>query len=114
VKLRADVEVFVAVQPIDLRWSFDRLAGCVTERIGRNPKGGALFVFFGRRSPDRVKILFYDRGGYCLFYRRLDRGTFRRPLVRSDDATSVSIDARELDALLEGLDLPDEKKPPLH
>lgn len=66
-RLPADVEVFVAVQPIDLRWSFDRLAGCVAERVGRNPKGGALFVFFGRRS-DRVKILYYDRGGYCLFY----------------------------------------------
>lgn len=112
-RLPADVEVFVAVQPIDLRWSFDRLAGCVAERVGRNPKGGALFVFFGRRS-DRVKILFYDRGGYCLFYRRLDRGTFRRPVVRADDATSVSIDARELDALLEGIDLSDEKKRPLH
>ena len=112
-KLRADVEVFLALQPIDLRWSFDRLAGCVTERVGRNPKGGALFVFFGRRS-DRVKILFYDRGGYCLFYKRLDRGTFRRPVVRADDATSVSIDARELDLLLEGLDLSAEKKTPLH
>ena len=112
-KLRADVEVFVAVRPIDLRWSFDRLAGVVSEQIGRNPRGGALFVFFGRRS-DRVKVLFYDRGGYCLFYKRLDRGTFRRPVVRDDDATSVSIDARELDALLEGLDLPDEKTPPLH
>lgn len=49
-KLRADVEVFVAVRPIDLRWSFDRLAGVVSEQIGRNPKAGALFVFFGRRS----------------------------------------------------------------
>ena len=112
-KLRADVEVFIALQPIDLRWSFDRLAGCVAERVGRNPKGGALFVFFGRRS-DRVKILFHDRGGYCLFYKRLDRGTFRRPVVHADDATSVSIDARELDLLLEGLDLPAEKKTPLH
>ena len=108
-KFPADVEVFVATEPIDLRWSFDRLAGCVQERIGRSPKGGALFVFFGRRSSERIKILFYDRGGFCLFYKRLDRGTFTRPAV-GQDASSVLIDTRELDILLQGLVLPEKKR----
>lgn len=112
-KLRADVDVFIALEPIDLRWSFDRLAGAAKERIGRNPKSGALFVFFGRRS-ERVKILFYDRGGFCILYKRLDRGTFMRPLVVDPTAASIGIDARELDALLDGVELVDGKKRAVH
>ena len=61
------VEVFVGLDPIDLRWSFDRLAGIVTERIGREARSGALFVFFGKRR-DAMKILFCDGTGMCLFY----------------------------------------------
>jgi transposase len=54
------VEIFVALDPIDLRWGFDRLCGVVTERLGRTARSGALFVFFGRRRT-AVKILFVDR-----------------------------------------------------
>ncbi len=61
------VEIFVGLQPIDLRWGFDRLAGIVEERIGRKPRSGALFVFFGKRR-DALKVLFYDGTGLCLFY----------------------------------------------
>jgi transposase len=61
------VEVFVALDTIDLRWSFDRLGALVADRIGREVRGGALFVFFGRRR-DAVKILFADETGLCLFY----------------------------------------------
>src|SRR4051812_16817967 len=64
------VEIFVGLQPIDLRWGFDRIAGAVEERIARKPRGGALFVFFGKRR-DAVKILFHDGTGFCLFYKRL-------------------------------------------
>ena len=107
-KLRADVEIYLALEPIDLRWSFDRLLGCANDRIGRSAKSGALFVFFGKRR-DRVKILFHDRGGYCILYKRLDRGTFRMPVVTAPDAASVTIDAAELDLLLEGLALLDAR-----
>ncbi len=61
------VEVFVGLDPIDLRWSFDRLAGIVTERIGREARSGALFVFFGKRR-DAMKVLFCDGTGMCVFY----------------------------------------------
>jgi hypothetical protein len=61
------VEIFVGLDPIDLRWSFDRLAGIVTERIGREARCGALFVFFGKRR-DALKVLFFDGSGMCLFY----------------------------------------------
>ena len=72
------VEVFVALSPVDMRWSFDRLAGAVEAQLGRAARCGALFVFFGKRRT-AVKVLFYDGSGMCLFYKRLDQGTFRMP-----------------------------------
>jgi transposase len=96
------VEVFVGLAPIDLRWSFDRLAGLVVERLGREPRGRALFVFFGKRRA-AVKVLFFDGTGLCLFYKRLDRGTFRVPVPRGDAAT-VQLSEAELDELVRGLD----------
>ena len=72
------VEVFVGLDPIDLRWSFDRLTGIVTERIGRDARCGALFVFFGRRR-DAIKVFFFDGSGMCVFYKRLDVRIFRLP-----------------------------------
>lgn len=97
------VEIFVALEPIDLRWSFDRLSGVVAERIGRDARGGAMFVFFGKRR-EAIKVLFDDGSGLCLFYKRLDRGTFRLPEA-CGDATTVEIDERMLDDLLDGIDV---------
>jgi transposase len=98
------VEIFVGLEPIDLRWGFDRLAGLVEERIGRRARSGALFVFFGKRR-SALKILFYDGGGMCLFYKRLDAGTFRIPEAPRSGVTSIVVEERELDALLDGIDL---------
>jgi transposase len=102
------VEIFVGLDPIDLRWSFDRLAGIVTERIGREARCGALFVFFGKRR-EAIKVLFCDGTGMCLFYKRLDRGTFRLPEVEAGTA-SVAIDERALDDLLDGIDVEAKRK----
>lgn len=105
------VEIFVAVDTIDLRWSFDRLGGIVKERMGRDVRGGALFIFFGRRR-DAVKILFADDSGLCLFYKRLDQGTFRVPESLREGEMVVEIEERMLDDLLDGIDLqPAAKKP---
>ena len=98
------VEVFVGLEPIDLRWGFDRLAGVVGERVGRDARGGALFVFFGRRR-DAMKVVFHDGTGMCIFYKRLDRGVFRLPEPLEEGATTVTIDERVLDDLLEGIDI---------
>jgi transposase len=98
------VEVFVALDTIDLRWSFDRLGALVEGRLGRQVRGGALFVFFGRRR-DAVKILFADDTGLCLFYKRLDRGTFRMPEATREGEMVVEIEERVLDDLLDGIDL---------
>lgn len=98
------VEIFVGLEPIDLRWSFDRLAGIVTERIGRDARGGALFVFFGKRR-EALKVLFFDGTGMCQFYKRLDRGTFRLPEPQREGEVTVEIEERVLDDLLDGIDV---------
>ena len=64
------VEVFVGLEPIDLLWSFDRLAGIVVGRLGREPRIRGPVVFFGKRHA-AVKVLFFDGTGLCLFYKRV-------------------------------------------
>lgn len=98
------VEIFVGLEPIDLRWGFDRLAGLVEERIGRGARSGALFVFFGKRRC-ALKVLFFDGSGLCLYYKRLDSGTFRVPDMPRPGTTSVVIEERALDDLLDGVDV---------
>lgn len=98
------VEIYVALDPIDLRWSFDRLAGIAEERLGRKARSGALFVFFGKRRTS-IKVLFADATGMCVFYKRLDRGTFRLPETLEPGGSSVALDERALDDLLDGIDI---------
>jgi transposase len=100
----AGVEVFVGLDPIDLRWGFDRLAGVVGEQLGRSPRCGALFVFRGRRGA-AMKVLYFDGTGLCIFYKRLDRGTFRWPSALEPGAKSLAIEERVLEALLDGIDV---------
>jgi len=97
------VEVFVGLDPIDLRWGYNRLTGLVTERIGRDARSGALFVFFGKQR-SALKVLFFDGSGVCLFYKRLDKGTFRIPTAPEGTAV-VTIEERALDDLLDGIDI---------
>ena len=98
------VEIFLGLSPIDLRWGFDRIAGLVEEQIGRAARSGGLFVFFGKRR-SAMKILFFDGGGLCLFYKRLDRGTFRLPSAAHPEAKHIELSERELDDLLDGIDV---------
>ena len=111
------VEIFVGLEPIDLRWGFERLAGLVSERIGRPARSGALFVFRGRRG-HALKVLFFDGTGLCLFYKRLDRGTFRWPETVAPEATSIVVDESTLEALLDGIDVEAParrtRRPPAH
>lgn len=107
------VEIFVGVEAIDLRWGFDRLAGLVAERLGQPARSGALFVFRGKRG-HAIKVLFFDGTGLCLFYKRLDRGTFRWPEALEPGATSIGVNERALEALLDGIDVePPPRRSPL-
>ncbi|SEN37951.1 transposase [Stigmatella aurantiaca] len=96
------VEIFVGLEPIDLRWGFERLAGLVEERLGRVPRSGALFVFFGKRRT-ALKVLFYDGTGLCLFYKRLDSGCFQVPQGLEEGASSLVAEEHVLEELLDGL-----------
>jgi transposase len=100
--------IYVASQPVDMRRSFDGLAALASETLSSDPQSGALFLFFGRRR-DRLKILWWDRTGFCLLYKRLERGLFRLPGPMRPGDTSVSISAAELARILEGVDLPAAK-----
>ena len=99
------VRVFVASVPVDLRRSFDSLAACTQELLEQDPLSGHLFVFRNRPG-DRVKILYWDRTGYCLWYKRLEKGTFRLP----SGPRGIEISAAELVLLLEGIDLADARR----
>ena len=74
----AGTRVFFAVEPADLRRSFDGLAATAAAKLGRDPREGGLFVFFNRRA-DQVRILFRDPHGWCILAKRLDRARFRPP-----------------------------------
>ncbi len=94
----------MALAPVDMRYSFDRLAGAAQEQVGYDARGGALFVFYGKRR-DALKVLFFDGTGMCIFYKRLDKGTFKLPEASNPKATHVEVDDATLDALLDGIDV---------
>lgn len=105
------VRIWLRVEPTDMRCGFDRLAALAREVSGQDPLGGHLFVFRNRRS-DRLKILFWDRDGFVLFYKRLEEGQFKLPRVKPDDGEKASIHLRpsELAMLLDGIDLGSVKR----
>jgi transposase len=102
--LPSKMPIYCATTPVDLRRSFDGLAAAAREVLAKDPRSGALFLFVNKAG-DRLKALWWDRTGYCLLYKRLERGVFRFPsAVRPGDA-SVAIEATEFAKILEGLDL---------
>jgi transposase len=102
-------QVFLVTEAVDMRFGFERLSGLVRERLGYEPRCGALFVFLGRRR-ETLKILFHDGSGMCQFYKRLDRSTFSLPPI-AEGATHVEVDDVVLEALLDGIDLVSSPKP---
>lgn len=102
--LPSRARMFMATQPVDLRRSYDGLSAMVEGTFGRSARSGDLFVFINRRA-NQVRILFWDRDGYCIVMKRLEAGTFRR-IVGPEGQPLVEIDAGELAMLLEGIDAP--------
>lgn len=98
------VQVFVALDAVDMRSSFDRLSGIAKEQIGYEARSGALFVFYGRRR-DALKVLFFDGSGMCIFYKRLDRGVFKLPEAVTEGTRHVEVDDATLEALLDGIEV---------
>ena len=97
----AGVQVWLATTPVDMRKSFDGLAEVVREFLKHDPLSGHLFVF-RNRGGHLVKILWWDRDGLAIYYKRLERGEFRWPRW---NATSVEITSAQLLRLLSGLEI---------
>ena len=94
-----DTKIFFCRQPTDMRKSYDTLAALATGELGENPLSGALFVFLNRPR-NRIKILYYESGGYCLWMKRLEAGSFPLP---PGDGKKQLIDRGTLAMLLDGL-----------
>jgi transposase len=94
------VRVLVATRPVDFRKGAEGLAALVRETMGADPFSGAVYVFRAKRA-DRVKLVFWDGTGVCLFAKRLEDGEFRWPKVQDG---VLRLSAAQLSALLEGLD----------
>lgn len=107
--LPPSVRVFVASQPVDGRKGADSLAAMIRSVFVHDPLSGHLYVFFSRRC-DRVRVIYWDRNGFAMWTKRLERGRFHAP--RSEDGSlSVSpLEAAELALIVEGIDLRGAKR----
>jgi transposase len=99
--LPGSVRIMLCTEPQDMRRSFDTLALVVRQRLGEEPDSGALYVFVGKR-PTRAKVLWWDRNGYCLLYKRLHRALFDVPAGQPGVA-AVQINGVALAELLAGV-----------
>ena len=95
--------VFVALDPVDLHLSFDRLAGLVRNRLRGDPLSGDRFAFFNR-SRIHVKIFLFDGSGFAVYYKRLEAGTFQLPTAGAE-TTKLAVDEATFAMILDGIDL---------
>lgn len=102
--LPPSVRLFVATQPVDGRKGVDSLIALVRSSFGQDPLGGHLFVFFSRRC-DRVRIVYWDRNGFAMWMKRLERGRFHPVFSADGRLSSTRMEAAELALILEGIDL---------
>ena len=97
----SELRVFLCMTPISMNFSFDRLMGLAERIFNQDPLSGHLFLFVNRYR-NRIKILYWDRDGFCIWYKRLERGVFELP---TRGPAGVELDHKQLSRLLGGLDL---------
>ena len=102
IMLPSAVRIFLCTRPTDMRKSFDGLTGLVQECFGQDPLTGHLFLFVNRRK-DRIKILYFDRDGLAIWYKRLEAGTFETP--RAAEGDGLELQPAQLAMILAGIDL---------
>ena len=101
--LASHTRIYAYTQPADMRQGFNGLSGIIRSELEADPTDGSLFLFVNRRR-DRMKILHFDGGGFWLYYRLLEAGTFEE-LVARHGSRRLQIDATELSMLLSGVSL---------
>lgn len=94
------VRIFVALDPVDMRKSFDGLSALVEHHLGLDPLSGNLVLFRNRRG-NLMKLIFYDRSGFTIIFKRLEQGTFQIP----EGEVRAEVDFAQLAMILEGIDL---------
>jgi transposase len=97
----SELRVFLCMTPTSMNFSFDRLMGLAERIFNQDPLSGHLFLFINRYR-NRIKILYWDRDGFCIWYKRLERGVFELPV---SGQAGVELDYKQLSRLLGGLDL---------
>jgi transposase len=102
IMLSSAVRIFLCTRPTDMRKSFDGLTGLVQECFAHDPLTGHLFLFVNRRG-DRIKILYFDRDGLAIWYKRLEAGSFEIPSTAGGDG--IELQASQLALILSGIDL---------
>jgi transposase len=102
IMLPSAVRIFLCTRSTDLRKSFDGLSGLVQECFSQELLTGHLFLFLNRRR-DRIKILYFDRDGLAIWYKRLEEGSFQMPPTVTQDG--VELEPAQLAMLLSGIDL---------
>src|SRR5262245_63058967 len=107
--LPTSVHIYLARGATDMRKSIDGLAAVTKEVLAHDPMSGHLFVFCNRRR-DRIKILYWERSGFWLLHKRLEKGTFAWPLPEGSEAKEIELSSSDLAALLGGLDVRGAKR----
>jgi transposase len=100
--LSSTVRIFLCTRPTDMRKGFDGLTGLVQECFDQELLTGHLFLFLNRRR-DRIKILYFDRDGLAIWYKRLEAGSFEIP--RTSEGDGIELQATQLALILSGIDL---------
>ncbi len=108
IAISSGASIFLCTSATDMRKSFDGLSGLVRSEFRREPNDGSLFLFINRRR-DRIKILYWEIGGFSIWYRRLESGTLETITGRNGESV-VRIDATELSMLLAGISLQSVKR----
>ena len=98
------LKIYLAVEPADMRKSFNGLYSLATEKLQEDPKAGGLFCFTNRRR-NRLKILYFDRTGVCVLAKRLEKHTFRWPTSAVGGCSKIVLSPEALQLLIDGVDL---------
>lgn len=103
------LRIFLCTEDTDMRRSFDSLCGLVRKSMNLDPLTGHLFIFKNKRA-DRIKALYWDSDGFAIWYKVLQKGTFRFPDLQNFSSAGLEIDASTLHMILDGIDLATVRK----